>query len=91
MMMQTDTNDMFNDSILGNNIGDLAFNVLLIAKEIGVEHAKCVKLFIEIITNEISFDIDRVGKKEIKENIKGLILQELSIDEYIGFINYKNY
>jgi len=89
--MQTDTNDIFNDGILGNNIGDLAFNVLLIAKEIGVEHAKCVKLFIEIITNEISFDIDRVGKKEIKENIKGLVLQELSIDEYIGFINYKNY
>ena len=29
--------------------------------------------------------------EEIKENIKGLILQELSIDEYIGFINYKNY
>ena len=80
-MTQTDTND----------IGDLAFNVLIVAKEIGVEHAKCVKLFIEIITNEISFDIDRVGKKEIKENIKGLILQELSIDEYIGFINYKNY
>ena len=90
-MTQTDTNDMFNDSILGNNIGDLAFNVLLIAKEIGVEHAKCVKLFIEIITNENSFDIDRVGKKEIKENIKGLILQELSIDEYIGFINHKNH
>ncbi len=90
-MTQTDTNDMFNDNILGNNIGDLAFNVLLIAKEIGVEHAKCVKLFIEIITNENSFDIDRVGKKEIKENIKGLILQELSIDEYIGFINHKNY
>jgi hypothetical protein len=89
--MQTDTNDIFNDGILGNNIGDLAFNVLLIAKEIGVEHAKCVKLFIEIITNEISFDIDRVGKEEIKENIKGLILEELSIDEYIGFINYKGY
>lgn len=89
--MQTDTNDIFNDGILGNNIGDLAFNVLLIAKEIGVEHSKCVKLFIEIITNEISFDIDRVGKEEIKENIKGLILQELSIDEYIGFINYKGY
>ena len=89
--MQTDTNDMFNDSILGNNIGDLAFNVLLIAKEIGVEHAKCVKLFIEIITNENSFDIDIIGKEEIKENIKGLILQELSIDEYIGFINHKNY
>jgi len=89
--MQTDTNDIFNDGILGNNIGDLAFNVLLIAKEIGVEHAKCVKLFIEIITNEVSFDIDRIGKKEIKENIKGLILQELSIDEYIGFINYKGY
>jgi hypothetical protein len=79
---------MFNDSILGDNIGDLAFNVLIIAKEIGVEHSKCVKLFIEIITNEISFDIDRVGKEE---NIKGLILQELSIDEYIGFINYKGY
>ncbi len=90
-MTQTDTNDMFDDNILGNNIGDLAFNVLLIAKEIGVEHAKCVKLFIEIITNENSFDIDRVGKKEIKENIKGLILQELSIDEYIGFINHKNH
>lgn len=89
--MQTDTNDIFNDGILGNNIGDLAFNVLLIAKEIGVEHSKCVKLFIEIITNEISFDIDRVSKEEIKENIKGLILEELSIDEYIGFINYKGY
>jgi hypothetical protein len=89
--MQTDTNDIFNDGILGNNIGDLAFNVLLIAKEIGVEHSKCVKLFIEIITNEISFDIDRVSKEEIKENIKGLVLQELSIDEYIGFINYKGY
>ena len=89
--MQTDTNDIFNDGILGNNIGDLAFNVLLIAKEIGVEHGKCVKLFIEIITNEISFDIGRVSKEEIKENIKGLILEELSIDEYIGFINYKGY
>jgi len=91
MMMQTDTNDMFNDGILGNNIGDLAFNVLLIAKEIGVEHSKCVKLFIEIITNENSFDIGIIGKEEIKENIKGLILQELSIDEYIGFINHKNH
>jgi hypothetical protein len=81
---------MINYSILGKDIGELALNVMTITKNIGVEHDVCVKIFTEIITNEESFDIDRVDKDEVLENIKGMALQMLSMDEYIAFINYKN-
>lgn len=81
---------MINYTILGKDIGELALNVMTITKNIGVEHDLCVKIFTEIITNEESFDIDRVDKDEVLENIKGMALQMLSMDEYIAFINYKN-
>ena len=81
---------MINYTILGKDIGELALNVMTITKSIGVEHDLCVKIFTEIITNENSFDVDRVDKDEVLENIKGMALQMLSMDEYIAFINYKN-
>ena len=81
---------MINYTILGKDIGELALNVMTITKSIGVEHELCVNIFTEIITNENSFDVDFVDKDEVLENIKGMALQMLSIDEYIAFINYKN-
>jgi hypothetical protein len=80
---------MINYSILGKDIGELALNVMTITKSIGVEHELCVNIFSEIITNEKSFNVDFVDKDEVLENIKGMALQMLSIDEYIAFINYK--
>ena len=80
---------MINYTILGKDIGELALNVMTITKSIGVEHDLCVKIFTEIITNEKSFNVDFVDKDEVLENIKGMALQMLSIDEYIAFINYK--
>ena len=81
---------MINYRILGNDIGELAMNVMTITKSIGVKHEVCVKIFTEIITNEKSFNVDFVDEDEVLENIKGMALQMLSIDEYIAFINYKN-
>ena len=81
---------MINYTILGKDIGELAMNVMTITKSIGVEHEVCVKIFSEIITNEKSFNVDFVDEDEVLENIKGMALQMLSIDEYIAFINYKN-
>ena len=81
---------MINYTILGKDIGELALNVMTITKSMGVEHDVCVKIFTEIITNENSFDVDFVDKDEVLENIKGMALQMLSMDEYIAFINYKN-
>jgi hypothetical protein len=81
---------MINYTILGKDIGELALNVMTITKSIGVEHELCVNIFTEIITNENSFDVDFVDKDEVLENIKGMALQMLSMDEYIAFINYKN-
>ena len=81
---------MINYTILGKDIGELALNVMTITKSIGVEHELCVNIFSEIITNEKSFNVDFVDEDEVLENIKGMALQMLSIDEYIAFINYKN-
>lgn len=80
---------MINYRILGNDIGELALNVMTVCKSIGVEHDLSVKVFTEIINNESFFDVDRVSEDEVLENLKGMVLQMLTIDQYIAFINYK--
>lgn len=75
------------ENIEGNSIGEMVINVTNILKEIGVNKDEVVDISVSILTN---YNMYKKENNNRVENLKNLLYDKLSIDDYISVTQYKN-
>lgn len=75
------------ENIEGNSIGEMVINVTNILKEIGVNKDEVIGISVSILTN---YNMYKKENNNRVENLKNLLYDKLSIDDYISVTQYKN-